>query len=26
MTPTASGVVYHLGDAIVRSDDLIAVG
>jgi flagellar basal-body rod modification protein FlgD len=27
MTPTASGgVVYHLGDAIVRADDLITVG
>lgn len=26
MTPTANGVVYHLGDAIVRADDLIAVG
>jgi len=26
MTPTATGVVYHLGDAIVRADDLIAVG
>jgi flagellar basal-body rod modification protein FlgD len=26
MTPTANGVVYHLGDAIVRSDDLVAVG
>jgi len=26
MTPTANGVVYHLGDAIVRADDLITVG
>lgn len=26
MTPTATGVVYHLGDAIVRADDLITVG
>jgi flagellar basal-body rod modification protein FlgD len=27
MTPTASGgVVYHLGDAIVRADDLVSVG
>lgn len=26
MTPTAGGVVYHLGDAVVRADDLIAVG
>ena len=26
LTPTANGVVYHLGDAIVHSDDLIAVG
>ena len=26
MTPGAKGVVYHLGDAIVRADDLITVG
>ena len=26
MTPTANGVVYQLGDAIVRADDLITVG
>ena len=27
MTPTADGgVVYHLGDAIVRADDLVTVG
>jgi flagellar basal-body rod modification protein FlgD len=26
MTPTGNGVVYHLGDAIVRADDLITVG
>lgn len=26
MTPTAAGVVYHLGDAVVRADDLITVG
>jgi flagellar basal-body rod modification protein FlgD len=26
MTPTSTGVVYHIGDAIVRADDLISVG
>ncbi len=26
MTPTSTGVVYHLGDATVRADDLITVG
>ena len=26
MTPTSNGMVYHLGDAIVRADDLISVG
>ncbi len=26
MTPTSGGVVYHIGDAIVRADDLISVG
>ena len=26
MTPSGNGVVYHLGDAIVRADDLITVG
>jgi len=26
MTPGATGVVYHLGNAIVRADDLITVG
>ena len=26
MTPGATGVVYHLGDAIVRADDLITIG
>ncbi len=25
MTPTPNGVVYHLGDAVVRADDLVAV-
>jgi flagellar basal-body rod modification protein FlgD len=26
MTPSTGGTVYHLGDAIVRADDLITVG
>jgi flagellar basal-body rod modification protein FlgD len=26
MTPGAAGVVYHLGNAVVRADDLISVG
>ena len=26
MTPTGTGVVYHVGDATVRADDLITVG
>ena len=26
MTPSATGVVYHLGNAVVRADDLITVG
>ena len=26
MTPTANGLVYQLGDATVRADDLITVG
>ena len=26
MTPGATGVVYHLGNAVVRADDLISVG
>ena len=26
MTPSSTGVVYHLGDAIVRPEDLITVG
>jgi flagellar basal-body rod modification protein FlgD len=26
MTPSANGLVYHIGDATVRADDLISVG
>ena len=26
MTPRATGVVYHLGNAVVRADDLVSVG
>jgi flagellar basal-body rod modification protein FlgD len=26
MTPSTNGLVYHIGDAIVRADDLISIG